>query len=67
MVKTSPSNARSVASISGWGVKILCHLWPKQQNIKKKKRRRRSNIVTNSIKTLKIVHIKKILKKKEEE
>ena len=61
MVKTSPSNAGGMASIPGWGAKILHDLWPKQQNLIKKKR---SNIVTNSIKTLKIVHIKEILKKK---
>ena len=61
MVKISPSNAGGMASIPGWGAKILHDLWPKQQNLIKKKR---SNIVTNSIKTLKIVHIKEILKKK---
>ena len=61
MVKISPSNAGGMASIPGWGAKILHDLWPKQQNLIKKKR---SNIVTNSIKNLKILHIKEILKKK---
>ena len=61
MVKTSPSNAGGMASIPGWGAKILHDLWPKQQNLIKKKR---INILTNSINTLKIVQIKEILKKK---
>ena len=55
VVKTVPSNAGGVGSIPGWGAKILHVLQPKNQN--------RSNIVTNSIKTLKMIHIKKILKK----
>ena len=39
--------------------------WPKKQNIKnKQKKTPRSNIVTNSIKALKMVHILKNLKKK---
>ena len=61
MVKTSPSNAGSVGSIPGQGTKIPRASWPKNQNIKN-----RSNIVTNSIKTFKTVHIqkKKILKRK---
>ena len=57
MVKTSPSNTGGVGSIPGQGAKIPHASWPKNQN--------RSNIVTNSIKTLKMVHIKKKnLKKK---
>ena len=40
--------------ILGWGAKILHASWPK--NLKTENR---SNIVTNSIKTLKMVHIKK--------
>ena len=39
--------------ISEWETKILHALWPKNQNIKN-----RSNIVINSIKTLKIVRYK---------
>jgi len=45
VIKTSPSNAGGVGLILGWGAKILHALWTKKQN--------RSNIVTNSIKTLK--------------
>ena len=37
---------------------LRSHVWPKNQTIKKKQNR--SNIATNSIKTLKMVHIKKI-------
>ena len=58
MVKTSPSNAGSAGSIPGWGAKIPHASRPKNQETKN-----RSNIVTNSVKTLKRVHIKKILKK----
>ena len=36
MVKTSPSNARGVGSISGQGAKIPCALGPKKQNVKQK-------------------------------
>ena len=45
MVKTSPSNARGVGSIPGWGTKIPHASGPKKQT------NNRSNIVTNSIKT----------------
>ena len=54
MVKTSLSN---VGLIPGQAAKISHTSWPKNQNIN------RSNIVTDSIKTLKMVHIKKIFKK----
>ena len=54
MVKTSPSNIGGVDSTPGQGAKMPHTLQPKNQN--------RNNIVTNSIKTLIIVHIKKILK-----
>ena len=57
MVQTSPSNMGVVCSIPGQGVKIPHVLWPKKQNINN-----RSNIVTNSIKTLKVVLVKKLLK-----
>ena len=53
MVKTSPSRAGDAGSISGLGAKIPHALQPKNQNIKQ------SNFVTNSIKTLKMVYIKK--------
>ena len=51
VVKTSPSNPGSEGSVPGWGAKISHALQPKQKN--------RSNIVTGSIRTLKVVHIKK--------
>ena len=54
VVKTLPSNAGGVSLTPGLGAKIPHASGPKTQNIKK-----RSNIVTNSIKTLKTVHIKK--------
>ena len=53
VVKISPSNAGGVGSIPGWGAKI-----PHASGLKKKKKKKNtSNIVTNSIKTLKIIHI----------
>ena len=60
MVKTSPSNTGDAGSISGWGIKIPHSSWPKNQSIN------RSNIVSDSIKTFKMVHIKKkkLLKRK---
>ena len=58
MVGTSPSSAGSTGSIPARGAKIPHALRPKNQNMKQK------NIVTNSIKTLKMVHIKKNLWKK---
>ena len=56
MVKTLPSNAGGVGSIPGQGAKIPHASQPKNQNIIQ------SNIVTNSVKNLKVVHIKKIKK-----
>ena len=53
VVKTLSSNAGGEGSIPGRGAKIPRASPPKN----------RSNIVTNSIKTLKMVHIKKIIKK----
>ena len=55
MVKTLPSRAGGAGSIPGRGTKMPHASQPKNQNLKN-----RSNIVTNSIKTLKMVHIKKI-------
>ena len=54
MVKTSPSNTGGEGLIPGQGAKIPHASWPKNQNIKN-----RSNVVTNSISTLKMVHVKK--------
>ena len=54
VVGTWPSNEGGASSFRGWGAKIPHASWPKNQNIKI-----RSNSVTNSIKTFKIVRIKK--------
>ena len=57
MIKTSLSNAVSVGLIPGRRAKIS-HL-----RAKKPKRKNRSKVVTNSIKTLKMVRIKSLFKK----
>ena len=49
VVRTLLSNAKGMGSIPAWGIKIPHASGPKN----------RSNIVTNSIKTLKMVHIKR--------
>ena len=59
VVKTSPSNAGGVGSIPCWRAKIPHASGPKKENINN-----RSNIVTSSIKTLKMAHIKKVFKNK---
>ena len=56
---TLPSNAGDVGLIPGGGAKIPHALGPKNKNMNN-----RSKIVTNSINTLKRVHIKKKKKKK---
>ena len=53
VVKTSPSNAEAMGSMPGWAAKIPHATGPKNQNIN------RSNIVTNAIQTLKMIHIKR--------
>ena len=58
MVGIPPSNAGGAGLIVGWGAKILHASWPNTQN-----RKDRNNIVTNSVRLFKMVHIKKILKK----
>ena len=58
MVKILPSKAGGVSLIPGQGAKIPPASQPKDQNINSS-----SNIVTNSLKTLKMVHIKKKKKK----
>ena len=55
---TLPFKAGGVGSVPPRGAKILQALPPKNQNT--------SNIVTNSVKTLKMVHIKNLKKKKKE-
>ena len=59
MIKTSPSNAVGEGLISDQEAKIPHALWPKNQNIKQ-------NIVTNSIKTLKMATSKKKKRKRRE-
>ena len=59
VIKTLPSKARSIGSVPGWGAKIPHASWPKNQKKKKQKTQNRNSIVTNSIKTLKMVHSKK--------
>ena len=53
------SHFSGVSLIPGQGAMIPHATWSKNQN-----RNNRSNIVTNSVKTLKIIHINKNLKKK---
>ena len=53
VVKTLPSIAGDMGLISGQRAKIPHASWPRNQNINN-----RSNSITNSIKTLKMVHIK---------
>ena len=53
-VKTLPSNAGVAGAIPGQGAKIPDALPPKNQT------QNRSNTVTNSIKTLKVVTLKKV-------
>ena len=54
VVETLPSNAWGLGSILGWEAKILHVSWSKNQRINN-----RSNIVTNSVKALKTIYIKK--------
>ena len=60
VVRTSPSSAEGVRSVPGRGAGLLHALGPKNQNMKN-----RGNVVTSSITTLKVVHIKKIFNKKQ--
>ena len=62
VVKTLPSKAGVAGTILDRGVKIRHALQPIIP--KHFFQKRRCNIVTNSIKSLKLVHIKKIFKKK---
>ena len=60
MVKTLPSSAGGAGLIPGQRAKIPHVPVPKQkQKQEKNKKQSRSNIITNSTKTLKMVHIKK--------
>ena len=62
VVKTSPSNAGGVGTIPGHGAKVP-HDWG--QNKQTNKTYNRISVVTNSINTFQMLHIKKILKKEE--
>jgi len=55
VIKTSPSNAKGMGSIPGRGSRIPHASQPKNQNIKQKQYCKK-----NSIKTFKMVHIRKI-------
>ena len=59
MVKISPSNAGGVGSISSWGTKIPHASGPKKK--KNQNLNNRSNMVTNSTKIFKMVHIRFLL------
>ena len=63
VVKNLPSNARSVGLILSQGAKISHALGPKNKTTTTKNPVKQRNIVTNSMKTLKLVHIKKIFLK----
>ena len=54
---------RGDGSIPGQGTKIPHASQPKRQKQTNRKTQNKMNIVTNSIKTLKMVHMKKILEK----
>ena len=58
VVKTSPSNAGGVGSIPSQGAEIPHSFQPKRKETKLQNIKIRSNIVTNAIKTLKMVHEK---------
>ena len=58
VVKTLPSSAGVAGLIPGQGAKISPAFWPKKKK-KKKTQIHRNNVVTNSIKTVKIAHFQK--------
>ena len=60
VVKILPSNAGGAGSTLSQGAKIPHASWPKKQNIKQKQ------YCNKFKKTLKMVHVKKVLKKKKE-
>ena len=59
MVGTLPSNEGDAGSILGQGAKIPHVLWQKKKNINIKQKQTNKQKVTNSIKPLKMVHIRK--------
>lgn len=56
VVMNPPSNVGDAGLIPGQGAKTPHASWPKKQNTNN-----RSNIVTNAVKTLQMVHIKKYI------
>ena len=56
MVESWPSKAGVLGSIPGQGAKSPYASWPKKQN--KQTKHKGSNIVTNSVKTSKMIHMK---------
>ena len=63
-VKSLPSNTEGMSLIPCQGTKIP-HASQSINQSMKKKNQNRNNIVTNLIKTLKVVHVDKIFKNKE--
>ena len=61
VTESLPSSSGDAGSIPGQGAEIPLACCQKK---KKKKPKPFNNIITNSMKTVKMVHIKKILKKK---
>ena len=59
VVKTLPSSAGGAVSIPGFGAKIPCLVAKKPKNEQKTLPWNRNYTVTNSIKTSKMIHIKK--------
>ena len=64
VVKTSPSDVEGASSIPGQGTGSHMSCGKNNNNKKPQNINSRSNIAANSIKTLKMVHIKKTFKKK---
>ena len=62
MVETSPSKAGVAGSTPGWGAKIQ-HVSRPKPKIQQQQEKPSGNIVTNSIKTFKMVHIKDLYKR----
>ena len=62
--KTLPSNAQGTGLIPDQGAKIPHALWPKKLKNKTEIKKKNRHNIENSIKTLKMVHTKKIFKKR---
>ena len=64
VVKTLPSNAGDVGSVSGWGAKTPHAMWPQNQIIKQKQYCNKFNKDLKNASHKKIIIIKTDLKKK---